>query len=99
MKTERTILELLILLRENIEGYWKKYSPAGLCFYIRKLWDENLITTNEKVEILDYIFDHRPHEQIGINGLWWDKYEIWPRIEFLDKLIKQKQNENHQHQT
>ena len=90
MKSERTILELLILLRENIEECWIKYSSAGLGAYVHKLGDDGLITASEKDKLLNYVYAHRPDESSGLNDLWWYVYELWPRIESLDGLIKLK---------
>lgn len=93
MKTERTILELLILLRENIEEYWEKHNHTGLCHYVDMTYYYDIITLSERDKVYDYIFKYRPNKKSSFQRhYWWPRYKLLPRIEFLDKLIKEKRN-------
>ena len=79
----RTIKELLILLREEMEVRF-----AGcICYCAANMAGRKLITYDEFHALEDYINSHRPEDTKDRIAIWWPYGELAPRLEFLDKLI------------
>jgi len=94
----RTIKELLILLREELPIRINHPKGGSLCWTIANLWIDDLITDEEYEEVNDYIYENKPEDAwdycVGddfdrVNGFWWPYGELEPRLEFLDKLINE----------
>lgn len=81
-------LRLLNIVLNNINSV-KKHS--GLCFLIRELCYIDKIHYND-LKYLERIFYKNKPFFINVNfldrGYWWNKGEIRPRKEFIEKLIK-----------
>ena len=82
----RTIKELLILLREKLPEYLPAKS-LGLCSSMKWLRRDGLITLEEYDMISTYVYMHRPGYFNTMCGYWWHPRSVTPRLEFLDKLI------------
>ena len=83
----RTIKELLILLREKLPEYIPTHC-RGLCATTLMLWNRGIIDNKEMDLIDDYLWDRRP-VSTSPGGYWWPQFELAPRLEFLDKLINE----------
>jgi hypothetical protein len=82
---ERTILELLIILKDEFED---DFYP-GLCLTI-SLMEGDSITETERLKIYRYLVKHKPRKA-KLGYYWWTSYEKEPRINFLNRLIKHEQ--------
>ena len=82
-----TIKELLILLREFLPGNINKRMAGSICYTIYDMNYDKLITDKEERLLLKYIDDHCPIKDPDYTGFWWPYGELEPRLEFLDKLI------------
>ena len=85
----RTIKELLILLREFLPININERMGGSICYTIYDMNYDELITNKEERLLEGYIDDHCPIEDPDIPGFWWPYGELHPRLEFLDKLIKE----------
>lgn len=79
----RTIKELLILLREEVNTRF----DGCVCYCAANMCGKVQITYNEFDALDDYINSHRPEDTKDRLAFWWPYGELQPRLEFLDKLI------------
>lgn len=89
MKKERTTLELLELMLENIDDYIGVKFPKdfGLCNMAESLCFDKLITEREKLEIL-YRIDTAWPASVELGHYWFLRGEIGPRKKWLEQQIK-----------
>ena len=81
----RTIKELLILLRENFPYPIGTEMRCGcLCWAIGSMTRAGLISWEENIALRNHIKTKRPP---NAGMFWWPYGELAPRLEFLDKLI------------
>lgn len=96
MKKNRSILELLILLKQEFE--FDNYS--SLCFTVSTL--RNVTITHSEADVLEnYISKNAPWNKrtiglkLGFDKVeqvyFWEPYNFSPRIEWLNKHIKKNQ--------
>ena len=85
----RPIKELLVLLREGLPRLMETHS--GLCGCIEDLRYADSINVKERDYLMEYLFKYRPIET-ECRLWWWDKFDLTPRLEFLDKLIEELTN-------
>ena len=79
----RTIKELLILLREELT-----YNFDGcICYSTEMMMDSDVINYDEFFLLDNYIHSHVPSHVKDPDHFWWPYGELAPRLEFLDKLI------------
>lgn len=86
----RTINELLIILRDNMEvkTLWfglKKRITHGLCKETLFIFNENLIDSNEFYLLFSYIIQNRPNKNTMYS---WSKSLYKPRIKWLNEQIE-----------
>ena len=81
---EKAILELLIIVRENID----KYFSTGLCGLFRSLVRQGLLTYYEDMILTNYLKKHLPKHACGIGEHWWESGIKKPRITYLNKRIR-----------
>ena len=85
----RTIKELLIIMKDNIE-----LLQTGLCYLTTMLSDRNIITSDERERIVDYIYDNRPSEKSKLYGgpdhglYYWEQGDLENRLRWLNYHIK-----------
>lgn len=95
MKKQKSIKELLILLRNN-EELFKDYLCTGLCVLSRYLWEDDIITLDEFDLLKEYIETYRPTkgkhygESKKFSGWYWTCDEWPPREAWLDDEIKKQ---------
>ena len=81
----RTIKELLILLREEVANRF----DACICWSLAAMVGRKDISYDEYHALEDYLELYRPKEIKKSDAFWWPVGELEPRLEFLDKLIKE----------
>ena len=81
---QRTILELLIILRDHIEKF--EYFDDGMCWEISRLFSCSKIEVIEHDKLLDYLIINSPGK--GIRHHWWKSGLKNPRINWLNERIK-----------
>ena len=82
----RTIKELLILLREELPKNIPLRS-LGLCGTSVNITLDHIINPDELDLLMEYMRKKAPIT--ANNTYWWPYGELAPRLEFLDKLIKE----------
>jgi len=82
----RTIKELLILLREEMVKQFHPISDGCICYVLANMRGNNMISPEEYKETENYLEMQRPNDR---HAFWWPYGELEPRLEFLDKLIKE----------
>ena len=88
---ERTVKELLIIIRDNtrVTTSWfglKQRISSGLCSEISYLTARGIITFYEKMLLYKYMENHRPINA-RVFDYWW-KERLWnPRLKWLNKQI------------
>jgi hypothetical protein len=104
MKTkERSIKELLTILRDNLDTTFKIYAYCGgLCSAIHCLSYNDTITTDERNCLIQYLNDNTPRNAkirqkrfqgtLNLEGWslglhWWKPRALKPRINWLNKQI------------
>jgi len=92
MKTEKTIKQLLQVLLDNQE-----YFRSGLCNWIHRLFDYNLLTHSESLILFEYINKNKPvftwYMLFHYNSsYWWKRGKIKPRIKWINKQIVKELN-------
>lgn len=80
---QRTIKELLILLREYIV---KQYDFLGMCSEIRDMYHIDLISSVEYDILTNYLKNNKP-ENINDN-FWWIPREKQPRLDWINEQLK-----------
>lgn len=87
----RPIKELLIIL---LEHKFLFSSSFGLCWWVNHMYDESLITNEERQSLLCYINQNRPSKFSSLNTYlyrkspyYWNPGYIRPRIKWLKKHI------------
>ncbi len=109
MKKERSILELLIYLKDNIEKHWGEEKDiiefhrgdlmtilkiGGLCIYINFLYFSNEISLSEAETIKEFMHDRKNELETERDGsYWWERGVLEPRIKARNKLIEIAKNE------
>jgi len=87
--------KLLIELRDFIED--NGMTESGLCDIVYSMNTMMLFTSEEAIELLEYIHTHRPKKgkhfnkkcQHSSNGFWfWPEYDIKSRLSWLKDKIK-----------
>ena len=91
----RTIKELLILLREKLPKYIIKERSGSICWTLSEMYEVDINHAEFRL-LEEYIDDHMPDDagdfcgyDEDVSGFWWPYGELAPRLEFLDKLIKE----------
>ena len=103
MKPERSIKELLIILRDNLEKEFKSDpNNGGMCSVIHELRDNDEISEDEWGKLLIYLKNNKPliadkrkimyKDQFDSNGFmledhWWKPKSIKPRKNWINKQI------------
>lgn len=89
---ERTIKELLILLRNEIKDKKILLSDmnveCGLCCVIRKMYASDKISGREFSVLYDYIKEYRPYLKSNPDYAFWPGL-VAPRVKWLNKKIKE----------
>ena len=94
----RTIKELLILVREKLPEYITHEKSGSICWTVTEMQENDDISRGEENKLLRYLLGVKPDvvgyywyvdTEDSINGFWWPYGELAPRLEFLDKLIKE----------
>jgi len=91
METERTIRELLIILRDNANvtktnlGF-KQRIKYGLCYEVLSLCKREIINDDELNALNMYIFKYRPSYNNTAYG--WKPNHWLPRLKWLNKHIE-----------
>lgn len=83
----RKLKNLLLFLVMNLE----KYIPeeAGICNTIGQMKTDGLITPDEEYMLFQCILAYKPEYDNKLTGhFWWPAYEIEPRINYLNELIR-----------
>lgn len=99
----RSMKELLIILRDNLESCFKKDNTlGGMCATITYLKHHLIISVDEEYKLKGYLMDNKPknaikrykkyyeHEAASnfISRLhWWKPRAISPRIKWLNEQI------------
>lgn len=73
----------MILLREEVETRF----DDCICYCAANMSGRKLITYDEFHTLDDYINSHRPEDTKDRVAFWWPYGKLQPRLEFLDKLI------------
>ena len=81
----RPLIEQLTILREYAPEYIA--SEGSLCMSIGLLWGNNILDQAELWELMQYLLKNKPADLLDIDGRWWPKGEVAPRLEFLDGLV------------
>lgn len=92
--SERSIKELLQVMLDNFDLFF----DSGLCRLTNKLLNENIITYEEEVVIIEFIRNNRPkrtwlspitnpHLNPSSSGYFWGYGERLPRVQWLNKHI------------
>lgn len=83
---KRPIKELLLLLLKQI---YDLNIITGLCHTINSMKYFYIISLEERIILLDYIYENRPFGIVGdrIAGYWWTEGDKPPRIYFVNELI------------
>ncbi len=89
----RTIKELLQLLRLVLSN--PIYFDSGLCWSVLRLYLNDIISSEEKWLLWNYISKNRPSKYSSIGAFisrkstyYWPKWDMKPRIKWLDHHIK-----------
>lgn len=82
----RSIEELLQVLLEN-----KTLFKEGLCKWIYKLYDNYIISYEERILLQKYLSENRPGRCFNLGGTYkgffWKPHNINPRIKWIKKHI------------
>lgn len=82
----RTIKELLQVMLDN-----QRYFRTGLCGWSRELHWEEIINYEEYDLLCGFIKDNNPKNTIHtLEIYYWKPREITPRIEWINKHLKQQ---------
>ena len=82
---ERTIEELLALVRDNLEKCFEGFN-AGICSVVVTLWWLGKINDDEEVALCSFLESALPKRMH--NGYCWEEGEIEPRMKWLNEEIK-----------
>ena len=90
METERTLRELLIVLKDN-----KQYFESGLCWLIIILRNNSIIT-NEEAKTLRIFINEHPTDYCKNSDLlfYFPIYEWKPREKWLNEWINKLETDN-----
>jgi hypothetical protein len=101
MENKRAI-QILKLVRSKFMVIMDIDNMSGICYEISKLCKKDIITFNEKEEILVILYDNKPNEEqftrftnssLWVGGVyWWTQVRLHPstieiRIKYLTALI------------
>lgn len=97
MKTQRTTKELLELLLNK--EFQRRYFNLGLCGFVWRLYENNIIVEDERKVLIDYIHKHFPINKNTIysffaenfknrNYFYWNPGNIKPRERWIKKHIR-----------
>lgn len=82
----KSIKELLELMLNN-----QQYFKYGLCSWVYRLYDDNLIDDNHLEILLNYIDDNKPRRFVYFHRWsrthYWKPGKIKPRIKWIEKHI------------
>lgn len=81
---QRTIIQLLELLKENI---LKDDTFSGMCILVWHLGCSEIITLDEEFILEDYLEDNEP-ESVKNQAYWFPYGEKQPRIDWINEQIK-----------
>lgn len=81
---ERTVKELLILLREYIV---KQYIFWGMCAEIREMYQIELISNKEFKILESYLKNNKPKNTF-YDDFWWKEGKKQPRLDWIDEQLK-----------
>jgi hypothetical protein len=84
MKKERSILKLLVFLRDYIRDTDRFFN--GMCLIIMRMNNQNLISLDERVLLIRYFEENKP-KHIK-TSYWWKVGDKVPRLKWLNKQIK-----------
>jgi hypothetical protein len=85
MKPERSIKELLIILRDNLENYFTYSYSDGMCVAIKELREDHRILDNEMKMLYDYLNKIKKYEGYTY---WFPPKEVAPRLKWLNQQIE-----------
>jgi hypothetical protein len=85
MKPKRSIKELLVILRDNLERCFKVYDSHGMCDVAIHLRGDDIIIRDEYNTLKNYLSWHTP---IGVGDYWFPEGELAPRLEWLNQQIE-----------
>jgi len=81
----RTIVELLTIFDQEIEGYC---FSTGLCALLEYLRRSGKISPGEYYLLLEYLRYNKPSPFVDLDRYWWPAGEREPRHEYLRKRIR-----------
>ena len=84
MRDIKELLEILLYNYKNNRIY--SIQKLGICWAMDILYQENIISLEEKCILSEYIYSNRP--EYAWIGYWWLEGDVPPRIKFLKQLIK-----------
>lgn len=101
---ERTIKELLIILRDNLK---KRFAAdkenGGMCALVWDLERHNFMSLDERLRLFGYIYENKPkcasrrmikygevsdRKGFSLGRHWWKPRVVKPRIAWLNKQIE-----------
>lgn len=90
--------DILTLLKITLSAVHTVGIHTGLCGLIHYslLW-ERVINAEEYFQLYEYLSKNRPKEPLTESMFWWPMGQDKPRIEFLENLIKQLEDEETSH--
>lgn len=92
--TKERFVEICELIKKELNNSNRLRGIKSLCFILGRLCRlHNTIQENEMAYIKEYFEKHRP-KRVTPSMYWWRIGDIQSRIKFLNKMIKQYQNEN-----
>lgn len=81
----KTDLELLILLKENLNAYMEGW---GMCYATTNLLTKNKISVAEYMQLIRYLQENRPASYDKKTGYFYEEGVLLPRLQYLDRHIK-----------
>lgn len=93
----RNTLELLRILRSNLETLMVQYNTNGSCIVVGILQNRKIISKEEADHLSNYIREHMPKDYyvkdlVAPDVYGWELGETKPRMEFLDVRIELEEN-------
>ena len=92
---QRSLIELLELMLKNQKLFYGNSFTGGLCNWIYKLFEKNIITSAEYSLLFKYIQNNRPaYKWYNIymmfnsnNNFYWRKGLLTPRVNWIQEHI------------
>jgi hypothetical protein len=67
--------------------YHQELFKKGMCGWISRMEEHNIISPEEREYLLRYIHKNKPPTEL-IKGFFWEKGEIEPRIDWIKEHLK-----------